>query len=60
MSKYTLEYLKSLLDKENAKLVGDYEKLNVFTPIEFICNCGNTHTKKFIVLKKHHANCTIC
>ena len=60
IKKYTLEYLKSLLEKDKAKLVGEYKNMNVYTIINYICNCGNNHNKKFIVLEKHNAYCSDC
>jgi hypothetical protein len=60
MSKYTLEYLKSLLDKDNAKLVGDYEILRRRAPIKFICKCGNENTKQLQSIIERNALCHNC
>ena len=37
-NKYTLEYLNSLLIKDNSKLTGNYKILKKRMPITFICN----------------------
>ncbi len=44
---FNLEYLKFLLKRDNATLVGEYNKLNGSINITFICNCNVQANKLF-------------
>jgi hypothetical protein len=59
--KYTYEYLIECLDKNNAKLEGEYNKINISSHINFICNCGKHSHKSFIKISNGNgAYCTNC
>lgn len=58
--KYTIEYLKSLLDRDNATLIGEYDKLNSNSLIKYKCQCSKEHSKRFIILRRHKAYCKDC
>ena len=44
--KYSKALLDSIIDRDNAALVGEYSKVNRDTSIIYKCCCGNEHTKK--------------
>lgn len=44
---FNLEYLNKLLINDNAKLIGEYPKLNSEITIRFICSCNNEVDKLF-------------
>jgi len=60
MKKYTKEFLDSLLVRDGATIIGEYEKINALSLIRFICKCGREHEKKTITLEKHNAFCSDC
>jgi hypothetical protein len=45
--KYTSELLDSVMLRDNAVLIGNYDKLNRNAPIHFICHCGNEAYRNF-------------
>ena len=59
--RYDDELLTTIIHRDTAILVGEYEKLNVGSIINFICNCGKPGTKKFRSLSnKGGAFCKEC
>ena len=48
--KYDRALLDKVLERDGATLVGTYEKLNVFTILEYNCKCG-------VLCKKAFRNC---
>lgn len=58
--KYTLEYLKFLLDRDNATLIGEYENIKKCIPIKFKCKCGNESEKQFQAILERTALCSNC
>ncbi len=50
--KYTKEILLLIESRDNAKIIGEYSKLNRETRIYFKCICGNEHNKVFRSIKE--------
>ncbi len=58
---YNKALLDSIILRDGATLVGEYEKLNSEVIINFRCKCGNEHNKMFRSLHKWGgAFCKIC
>jgi hypothetical protein len=47
LTKYDFELLNTIMYRDNSTIRGEYESLNVYSVIEFICNCGKEGSKKF-------------
>jgi len=61
MRRYDDVLLATIIHRDTATLVGEYEKLNAYSVINFICNCGKPGTKKFRYLcDKGGAFCKEC
>ena len=58
--KYTSELLDSIMIRDNAVLIGNYNKLNRDTPINFICYCGEQYSKIFRYMYEKCAKCKKC
>lgn len=58
---YNLNCLQKILKRDNATLVGTYNKINARSLITFNCNCGKQNTKKmFSLYKSVGAFCNTC
>lgn len=57
---YTIQLLNDNIIRDNAKLIGSYDKLNRDTSITFICNCGIEYSKKFRYINEVGAKCNNC
>lgn len=58
---FTLELIQEALQRDNANIMGRYDKLSCRSKITFICNCGEEHTKNIlIILDKGGAFCKKC
>lgn len=61
MTVYDNKLLSEVLTKDSAILKGSYDKLSIDTSINYICKCGNEHTKSFrSILKWGGALCKSC
>jgi hypothetical protein len=58
--KYTKELLESLCIRDNATLVGTYEKISCKTKIHYICSCGKEGSKTFSVIPNYKMICRTC
>ena len=59
--RYDRALLEEVLERDGAKLVGDYEKLNMESRIKFICSCGEEGEKGLRCLyQKRGAYCNYC
>jgi hypothetical protein len=58
MKSYDKELLFKILKDNNAKLVGEYDKLNSLTKITFECNCGEEVIRQFLWL--NHGKGAFC
>ena len=58
--KYTSELLDSVMLRDNAVLIGNYDKLNRDAPIHFICHCGNEAHRNFRAIHDISAKCKQC
>jgi hypothetical protein len=59
---YSLKLLEELLREYGATLNDEINELELVreSPIPFVCNCGVTHIKKFINIRKYGAFCEPC
>lgn len=59
---YNKELLDTIVERDGATLVGEYEKLDSSSRITFICACGVQSDKKFIIIvhKKGGIKCINC
>ncbi len=58
---YTIELLKDIATRDNAKILDEYKKLNIETKIEFQCSCNNIHEKVYRVVVNHGGLfCKVC
>jgi hypothetical protein len=53
MVKYTRELLEECLERDNAELIEEYDKLNSKVFIKFKCSCGEEGEKSFFTIYKH-------
>ena len=60
MTKYNKELLEECLKRDNATLIGDYEKLTSRTDIIFKCNCGEECKKRFSRIYEGGFTCGKC
>ena len=59
--KYDIDLLNTIIERDESKLIGDYESLNVYSIINFQCKCGKEGSKKFRTLyNKSGASCEAC
>ena len=58
--KYTSELLESVIKRNNAILIGIYEKLSRDSIITFQCICGEKVEKVFRYMNEHCAKCKKC
>ena len=56
----TLEGLQYIAKRDNALLVGTYEKIGCATRITYNCSCGKTNTKHCQNVFKAGAFCKVC
>lgn len=55
------EILDSIIKRDNAKLIGDYDKINQYNKIIFRCNCANQHSKILkVIISRGGAFCINC
>jgi hypothetical protein len=57
---YNKEYLDTVLLRDTATVIGEYEKLNREIRITFLCNCGQEGNKTFRMLGTNGAYCKSC
>ena len=59
---YTLSYLHTLLQRNNANANAEHTDLTIRkdTEIKFTCICGTAHTKTFRTIEKNGAFCEAC
>jgi hypothetical protein len=58
---FNREFLDELFERDNAKLFGEYEKLNSQIRVKFLCHCGKQNEKIFIkIADKGGAFCEDC
>jgi len=60
MTKYNKELLEECLKRDNATLIGYYEKLNREMYIKFKCSCGEEGEKRFKFIISIGATCSKC
>jgi hypothetical protein len=60
MQIYTPILLKSIKERDNASLIGDYEITSKKTTIYYICNCGEENHKLFSAVKNTGLLCKKC
>ena len=58
--KYNKELLNQTLQRDEATLIGEYEKVNRETIINFRCKCGNESSKILKYCKTHGTLCKEC
>jgi len=60
-NKYNIDLLQNIIERDNCNInLKDYEIVNIRSTINFICNCGNKHFKKFVTIYDIGAFCTKC
>jgi hypothetical protein len=59
--KYDIDLLNIIIKRDESKLIGEYDSLNVYSVINFQCKCGKEGSKKFRSLhNKGGAFCEAC
>ncbi len=58
--RFTKELLDTISKRDNATVLGEYQKLTSKTKIEYICACGNKYSKSFSVLPTYKMFCRSC
>ncbi len=59
--KYTSVLLNQCVERDGAKLIGNYEKTNRETPIDYVCRCGSKYCKKLqYIIDGSGALCRSC
>ena len=57
---YDRALLDQIIARDGATLVGNYDKLNRESVINFKCKCGSKHQKNFRVANKSNVICSKC
>lgn len=58
---FNLEALEDALERDNATLLGTYEKVTKRTKVQFKCNCGKEHNKACLeIVSRAGAYCKEC
>ena len=61
VTRYDIDLLNKIIIRDDAKLIGSYETLNVYSVINFLCKCSKEGSKKFRSLyNKGGAFCKEC
>lgn len=59
--KFNYSLINEYINRDNAKLIGNYDNLNRQSRIEFVCNCNNNTSKTFrMIVEGHGAFCNNC
>lgn len=58
--KFTKQLLESVIERDEATLIGEYEKVNSITPITFLCKCGIQNKKCFKNVYDRGMTCVKC
>lgn len=61
VTRYDIELLNKIMNRDEARIIGNYESLNVQSLINFVCKCSKEDSKKFRSLyNKGGAFCKGC
>ena len=58
--KFDTETLNQVLQRDNATLIGTYDKVRMYTEITFVCLCGTENIKKFSNLVNSRSGSAYC